>query len=460
MKLFLNIILLITIISTIVLAEDGYWRLTDKINTKQEFGSNYGIRYLAIDCYDSLNCAAAGNLQYRDPLIRVTSNGGNDWSTNEWFTAFYDTTDFKNKYFPPSIADIAYPDSAFCIAVADSGYYYVSRDKCKTWTKGRLIGEDMYGNDKNYPQYTVYMNNKYIGGVVAYRELFLTNDGAIEWKRVVFDLPETTKPTVLEDIYITDSNVIILLGLNKYGNMILRSSDWGENWSVYHPVEKYQLGSIYFINENLGWGCGNRYDSTLKKYADIIQHTSDGGRTWHVQKDSIITQLEGFLFNIEFSDSLNGIVMGGGFKIWRTSDGGNNWAYTPVNTKQVITPLNALHFNNHFNFYAVSAYDGRIYQYKHKYTDIFEDNGSGGVQQRYSIYPNPIKEFLNIHINDETDLPEINIMLYNILGELIISKSYSNEVNNSILHLELSNLAPGVYFIKINDEMHTLIKDI
>lgn len=62
----------------------------------------------------------------------------------------------------------------------------------------------------------------------------------------------------------------------------------------------------------------------------------------------------------------------------------------------------------------------------------------------FTLYPNPSKTVLNIKTNKGLIINSIEI--YNQLGQIVIA------VTNSVNAVDVSNLATGTYFIKINTE--------
>lgn len=68
-----------------------------------------------------------------------------------------------------------------------------------------------------------------------------------------------------------------------------------------------------------------------------------------------------------------------------------------------------------------------------------------------SLYPNPAKNILNIHVGNRADLPE-SYTIINSLGQTI-KHSVVNSEND--LSINTSNLSNGIYFIKIDKEGRT-----
>ena len=63
-----------------------------------------------------------------------------------------------------------------------------------------------------------------------------------------------------------------------------------------------------------------------------------------------------------------------------------------------------------------------------------------------TVYPNPTKETINIHLNSPMDIQ--SICLYNLLGQKI------KEFDNNSRHLDISNMAAGNYVLKIVNTNH------
>jgi Leucine-rich repeat (LRR) protein len=67
----------------------------------------------------------------------------------------------------------------------------------------------------------------------------------------------------------------------------------------------------------------------------------------------------------------------------------------------------------------------------------------------FSLYPNPVKNVLNIAVKDSIEVSSINI--YNTLGQLVLVISNAQKVSS----VDVSGLTAGNYFIKINSDKGT-----
>jgi hypothetical protein len=87
--------------------------------------------------------------------------------------------------------------------------------------------------------------------------------------------------------------------------------------------------------------------------------------------------------------------------------------------------------------------------------------GANGIdanadENRFSIYPNPNNGKVNIEMNIAG---KANIMVFDANGKLVYSDDIANALNNKI-QLDLSNEAPGMYFVKVVSENYSATKAI
>ncbi len=84
------------------------------------------------------------------------------------------------------------------------------------------------------------------------------------------------------------------------------------NWKALPSPTFNSLNSIYFINDSIGYACGNQ---------GTVIKTVNGGNSWSVLSDSSIIDLN----NIKFIDYQRGFIVGEKGTILLTSDAGKNW---------------------------------------------------------------------------------------------------------------------------------------
>jgi len=76
-------------------------------------------------------------------------------------------------------------------------------------------------------------------------------------------------------------------------------------------------------------------------------------------------------------------------------------------------------------------------------------------EKEFKFYPNPAKNFINI---ENPDRKSITISLHNINGSLIFLKN--SETNSSKVHLSLTGLKKGLYFLSIKYDQNTITEKL
>lgn len=76
-----------------------------------------------------------------------------------------------------------------------------------------------------------------------------------------------------------------------------------------------------------------------------------------------------------------------------------------------------------------------------------------------NVYPNPSNGIINVSI-DESDFSDMKVSIYNLIGELISSKSIANTSSKVNASFDLGNDAAGIYFVTIATENATLSKKV
>jgi hypothetical protein len=150
-------------------------------------------------------------------------------------------------------------------------------------------------------------------GYIAY-----TYNDCDSWVRQVRD--------TINDYYgikFTDLNHGIVVGGNDRTEQgyIARTTDGGQTWTpVAIPPTTAFLRNVAFPDARHGW--------TVGQLGTIIA-TSDGGQTWFSQNSTT----DSILYDVDFTDSLHGLVSGGHVVLF-TTDGGNTWRESSVGIEE------------------------------------------------------------------------------------------------------------------------------
>ncbi len=443
------LLLIISLIFSTKYLKSGTWKELDSVRVYGEGRKNpYSVIFMGIDCIDSINCIVTGNLGLISPFDRHTSNGGETWHTTLIDTVkihYNPDSTIDWIYTPPSVNGVDYISSDLCIVIGDLGYYWRSEDGLNTWNKFKLK------TDKDNINIDFFDEGK--GGIVSLRDLSLTKDSGITWFEPEIDIPQNLYPSTFKDISIPDSNSIISLVYRQENDenidYILRSLDYGKSWVAYDKTPR-RINKIFFINKDIGWACGKHQIEPLSsKYKDIILHTTNGGRSWDIQLDTLASINKGLRY-IYFLDSLNGVAYGSYWKIWITSNGGKTWERDFSAQEQLSFDISHVHIPSKSSIYACSSDDGKILKYVTR-TSI-KDNSSQHREFDLKIYPNPVSsgEEINIEITRKF-FSHIELEIYNSTG-IKIDKSYNAFLNNGtkkIKYIPDKNLSQGVYFLHV-----------
>ncbi|HRT68268.1 MAG TPA: YCF48-related protein, partial [Bacteroidota bacterium] len=142
-----------------------------------------------------------------------------------------------------------------------------------------------------------------------------------QWKRVQ-GIPKPYNDGYYLDVYFLESNPQYgwICG---YNGVVLRTTDGGNNWDYAIIPNAYQLESIFFVNEKIGYTSG--LVSNMDTYGAIYKST-DGGKSWfNVSPPGYSVDIWGNIF----LDANTGFAIGGGCgdeqQFYKTTDGGKSW---------------------------------------------------------------------------------------------------------------------------------------
>jgi len=102
--------------------------------------------------------------------------------------------------------------------------------------------------------------------------------------------------------------------------------------------------------------------------------------------------------------------------------------------------------------YTIKAYDSEVSVW---YNDIVIKTDEVNALSSFSVYPNPNKGLFNVTLNSETPV-DYTIELMNVQGQIV----YSNVINNVTKYvnaIDVSELAKGVYYLKVNENFEKVI---
>ena len=104
------------------------------------------------------------------------------------------------------------------------------------------------------------------------------------------------------------------------------------------------------------------------------------------------------------------------------------------------------------NYYRLAIHnkDGSI-----QYSSIVILNNDKQVD--VSIYPNPVRDRLNISVSSAAAMKNIQVNLYNSIGQLVISRKADIIAGSNLIDLNTSNLPGGIYKVQVSDSHGNII---
>ncbi|MBL8006659.1 MAG: T9SS type A sorting domain-containing protein [Ignavibacteria bacterium] len=232
--------------------------------------------------------------------------------------------------------------------------------------------------------------------------------------------------------------------------VVLFTSDGGVSWrNVFTGNRRKTLGwNMFFADRDLGYCAIESFSAP----ADYLK-TTNGGLNWEFK---ILRNSPGYhMLAIGFRNENTGWIGGNTDTTFRTTDGGNTWAYTGFGKNL-----------NNFQFFGDSiGYCVGQYVYKFDNTVVIKHVNTV-IPNEYLLeqnYPNPFNPFTKISFSVPVALNsvKVKISVFNILGKEIrtlVNESLTS--GNYEIEFDGSNLSSGVYFCKMESGKFLGIKSM
>lgn len=277
-----------------------------------------------------------------------------------------------------------------------------------------------------------------VGGGCAGDEqsFFRTTNGGTTWNLFTNKVLESGLTDVM--LYSEDG-----LGYASSSGIIWRTLDGGRTWSVFS-----QTGGLYWQEEitNIknsflvpisGTDCSGGRDVKGE-----LRFSSNGGGKWQ-SLQTFQSMFGTFLIN-----ETTGWGVGDGALVYYTSDAGATWQ----SRNKGIDPganLDDIYFTSDSVGWAVGQ--GVYYTPLSVLSNVTEITNTGN---KLCVSPQPSEDYLQISGITPRDLND-NISIFNILGK-IVKQEQINE--NTQLQLNISELASGVYYLRVGNETKMFVK--
>ena len=419
MKSFLKILFFFFLITQICL---GQWYQQNSGTTE----SLHSIKFIN----DTVGWAAGGDGAFGSGgIILKTSNGGITWdqqSTGLLYELFDLYMINENKGW----------------AVGEAGAIITTTDGGANWTQQ----QQPFGT--NCTLLSVYFINENLGWTVgsgSSEVILKTTDGGVNW------IPQTADTNLswfpLTDIFIINENIGWVSGHIYYTSdtqgVLLRTTDGGANWTNIDYGGEGAISSIQFLNENIGWFYITTGPRPFLNW-DGIYKTTDGGNNWECYN---LLPLGCVFGSIYFINEDIGWVIGND-NIKKTEDGGSNWTlqYNIPNTY-----LPSIYFVDSTCGWAVGGM-GTILHTTNGGVTFVEEEQIDELPTDFLLsqnYPNPFNNSCAIKYSIPKSSP-VSLKIFNVLGSEIETLINEEKTSGTYeLKWNAANLPSGVYFYKL-----------
>lgn len=341
--------------------------------------------------------------------IIKTIDGGETWVQKESGT----TESLRKVQFPTP--DIGYI-SGF------NGTLLKSINEGETWNQIDIEVNANFSGLSCVNENLIYLSNIEI--------LLKSNDGGNSWNDYL-GFPGGSIQFLSEDIGFT----------HGFGNSFYKTTNGGVNWT-----ELAYAAPFYFLTENVGF----IYDGILLK-------TIDGGESFFnwpcggtgVELRDIYSTSNNNVWGI-ISGDLGGNPSSQGIINIKSEPCNETIAWDNDDTRDMLS----IHFKEEIG-YVVGVHNGLGAIWKNDTGTNTMNLDEPIVINEIKIYPNPIKDTLNIDLGEI--VTEINIILTDMSGKQVISESHKQKDK---LSLNTKHLPNGVYVLSILSKQHKFSRKI
>lgn len=206
--------------------------------------------------------------------------------------------------------DILFTDNQTGYIVGNKGTILKTYDQGINWK-----GQNSHTSNNLYSVSFLDPENGVAVGL--YGTIVKTENGGKDWQNISYNANVVLRSVYMkneQDIWIVGGGIEIP-GVGTSGNIILHSTDGGQQWDSLSISNRDRYYKITFVNNQVGWIIGG--DGVNK---NIILKTTDGGSSW---VDTTVTN-GAYFRSMHFYDDNIGWFIEHPY-ILKTQDGGNTW---------------------------------------------------------------------------------------------------------------------------------------
>ncbi len=259
-----------------------------------------------------------------------------------------------------------------------------------------------------------FMDDDNIYAVGYNGQVLKTSDGGVTW---------THKPNfgtgTYRDIDVRSESLAYLA---LHGNNLQKSTDGGMNWAnMTYPTVAVHFFSTYFINDNTGFATGQ----PVAGQPGYVLKTTDG-----INWTNTALGNAGQIFNkVVFVNNKTGYIVGNGGKIFTTTDTGDSWSEMTSGTANVLRNF------DYSNNVRIAVGDGGVIM---RLVDTSTSNQQLADNKQLELYPNPVKDILNITTNADVK----SFTIRDLTGKTLLVYYAQPTIN-------MAHLSKGIYLLQV-----------
>jgi photosystem II stability/assembly factor-like uncharacterized protein len=339
--------------------------------------------------------------------------------------------------------DVSYPDSNNATIVGSSGKILRTTDGGQNWfSQSSGTSNDLYG---------VFFIDSTTGTAVGSSGTILrTTNSGTNWTS------QTSGTTYdLNSVFFTNANNGVAVGgiynVPYEYYIIKRTTNGGTTWTTVGSGDQTILQSVCFADENIGYTVGH---SSIMPTSGI-RKTTNGGLNW-----SYVAGFTMYVLDDIFSPDINNITIVGespyGGIILSSSSGGSDWI---ERLKGTTAAFYGVSFSNSVNGIVVGS-GGTILRTTDSLVTIDDSKIKNNEPTQYKLfqnYPNPFNPTTSLKyaINSRQF---VTLKVYDLLGREIATLvnevkpagEFEVEFNAASHSGKVRNLPSGIYFYQLN----------
>ncbi|MGD1845255.1 MAG: YCF48-related protein [Salibacteraceae bacterium] len=259
-----------------------------------------------------------------------------------------------------------------------------------------------------------------------------TTDAGLTWNNITTTINGVGVSSI-GLIYFINANQGFIAGFNY----LKATTDGGQNWSDVasfdpNPGGLYQIKDLQFVSDSVGYLCGD---------VGLMYKTVDGGQNWAVQTTNTVESLQ----SMRFLNADIGYAAGFDATIVTTSDGGATWS---AMTSDQTENYRAIDFSSTRGF--ITSQTGKVLVLDSVPTIVSVPQVKNTTA--YNVFPNPAGAQMNF---DAGTTPVNGVAkLYDLSGRL--TKEF--RMNGSgLISMDLSGIPAGSFLLRVEDQEGKLL---